>query len=153
MMSKITIFKPHTINLAMQILLAMLFVYSALTKLLESAKFSKEMLFSPLLPEFSIQYLVYVVPLVEIAAVVCLFYSHPTIRKIGFYLSFFMMLCFTLYLTVLYTQFANIPCACGGILGGMSYPVHIAFNIFFTLVALVGIYTNEDKPTSEPQTA
>jgi hypothetical protein len=36
-------------------------------------------------------------------------------------------------------------------LGGMSYPVHIAFNIFFTLVALVGIYTSEDKPTTAPQ--
>jgi hypothetical protein len=35
-----------------------------------------------------------------------------------------------------------------------SYPVHIAFNIFFTIVALIGIYTadaeNDDHAPAKP---
>jgi hypothetical protein len=137
------------------ILLFALFLYSSLIKLVESQKFLWELTTSPLLSYLSISpgLIQYPLPITELSIAISLFFDNT--RKVGLYFSFTLMVLFTFYLSVLFTQFANIPCACGGILGGMSYPVHIAFNIFFTLVAVVGIYTSADSTNehSAPHTA
>jgi hypothetical protein len=121
----------------------MLFLYSGLTKLIESENFLWELAKSPLLSSIYIhpEFIRYPLPILEVSIANALLFDRT--RKVGLYLSFVLMVCFTLYLVILVTQFANLPCSCGGILGGMSYPVHIAFNIVFTLVALVGIYTSD----------
>ena len=134
------------INLVARTLLAILLMYASIEKLRDVNLFTLQMYKSPLLPEKFIPFLAILIPVVEILLAFMLYL--PKTKSIGFYGSFFLMLCFSFYLIVLTSFFSNIPCACGGILGGMSYSVHIAFNIFFTLVALVGIYTddNDSKP-------
>lgn len=131
--------------------LAVLFVYSAIVKLFHHDTFFLELSRSPLIPNEMVHLISFLIPTVEILLAIGLLIQRTNL--IGLYGSFFLMLCFTFYLVILTNFFANIPCACGGILGGMSYPVHIAFNIFFTFVALVGIYTSEEQqPMTEPQT-
>lgn len=150
-----TMLSPSQIHTLTRLSLFSLFLYSATIKWLQQIKFTLELAKSPLIPEMFIAPLAYTIPVIEIAICILLFIERT--KKVGIYLSFALMLLFTLYLVALITIPTNgeiIPCACGGILGGMSYPVHIAFNIFFfTLVALVGIYTSEEKQVLVKQTA
>lgn len=136
------------LNSIARTLLAILLIYASVEKLRDVNLFTLQMYKSPLLPEKLVPFLAIFIPAVEIL-LACMLYL-PKIKFIGFYGSFFLMLCFSLYLIALTRLFSNIPCACGGILGGMSYPVHIAFNIAFTLIALVGIYTSDHD--SKPDT-
>jgi hypothetical protein len=139
------------INAGARILLFLLFFYAASQKVLHPEQFRKELAISPLFSGEMASILLFAVPFIEIVLIVGLTIEH--IQKFALYGAFALMVSFTVYILILITNFSTIPCACGGILGGMSYPVHIAFNIFFTLVALLGIYTSEDKPTTAPQSA
>jgi hypothetical protein len=142
--------KVH-LSLATRLALMLLFLYAGTTKLVGGKIFTQEMMRSHLLPETIIYLLRWIIPCVELSVGFMLL--KESTKLWGFYASFFLMVSFTTYLISLIIIFIYPPCACGGILGGMSYPVHIAFNIFFTLVALLGIYTSEEKsPTSEPKT-
>jgi len=120
-----------------------LFAYAALMKYLGHLKFMIELAKSPFINEILILPISYLLPAVELVLSLCLVFKRT--KMVGLYAAFGLMLLFTLYLLALVMLPASetIPCACGGILGGMSYPVHIAFNIAFTLIALVGIYTSE----------
>lgn len=134
-----------------RISLLALFIYSGLSKVIGFEKFSISIARSPLITDDILWLVAYGVPIVELICSILLWFDKTKYQ--GFILSFFLLLIFTLYIMALIILFTNVPCSCGGIFGSMSYPVHIAFNIFFTLVALVGIYTSEDKPISEPQAA
>jgi hypothetical protein len=118
-------------------LLTMLFVYAATVKALDYSRFVNDMGKSPLLASFSKPLIAPVILGLEYVTVLLL--NVTATRKLGLYASFFIMLMFSLYLSTLYFFYTNIPCACGGILGKISYPVHIAFNIFCTLLALCGV--------------
>jgi hypothetical protein len=141
------------LNYTARIGLIVLFAYAGTSKLIARQGFAHDMMRSLLLPVQAVVVLQWVLPVVELVVVVALI-QEPT-KLIGFYASAFLMLLFTGYLVALIVVFTYPPCACGGILGGMSYPVHIAFNIFFTLVAVVGIYTSTDDTNehSAPHTA
>jgi hypothetical protein len=134
-----------TVSHYAQFALFTLFLYSALMKSWYPMKFRIELARSPLVPEILILPISYFLPTIEFIVCMCLLIEKT--RKTGAYIALSLMTAFTLYLLILvsFPYHENIPCACGGILGGMSYPVHIAFNIFFTLVALVGIYTSENN--------
>jgi hypothetical protein len=130
------------IQAILQIALVSLFAYSGAVKLFDRTTFVFALVKSPLIPASEIITLIsYSLPLIELLIAGALLFEKT--KLIGFYLSFFLMSLFTVYLIVLVSAFSNLPCSCGGILGGMSYPVHIAFNIVFTLVALAGIYTSD----------
>ncbi|WP_343672564.1 MauE/DoxX family redox-associated membrane protein [Chitinophaga sp.] len=118
-------------------LLGLLFMYAAVVKAMDYNLFLADMSKSPLLVKYDKQLLGPAVLGVEFLIVALL--SFTTTRKSGLFLSFFVMLLFTLYLGTLYFFYTNIPCSCGGILGKMSYPTHIAFNAGFTLLAATGV--------------
>ena len=127
----------NTLLVVITFLLTVLFFYAATVKALDYSRFIDSMGQSPLLVHFSKPLLAPVILGLEYMA--ALLVNIPAMRKAGMYLSFFIMLTFSLYLSMLYFFFDNIPCSCGGILGNMSYPVHIGFNVFFTLLALYGV--------------
>ncbi|GAA0537661.1 MauE/DoxX family redox-associated membrane protein [Chitinophaga japonensis] len=128
-------------------LLTILFIYAPTVKALEYGRFIDSMGQSPLLAGISKPLLAPVVLGVEYLIVILL--NIPATRRLGLYASFFVMLTFSVYLVTLFYFFDNIPCSCGGILGYMSYPTHIAFNIFFTLLSLAGIFLSR-KPDTKP---
>ncbi|HYE54656.1 MAG TPA: MauE/DoxX family redox-associated membrane protein [Chitinophagaceae bacterium] len=122
---------------AARLVLAVTFFYAALAKGTDFSQFTLQMKQSPLLETFNTNYIGIGVLAVEIITG-CLLSIHHTFR-LGLYASFFIMLLFSAYLAVLHFGYSNAPCACGGILGSLSYPAHIAFNITLTLLALAGI--------------
>lgn len=126
-------------NLAAGLLLTLLFLYAALSKLLILGKFQEQLAESPLIPVSIIRPVSMGLPILELTIPVLL--NIERLRKLGLYLSFFLMSFFSLYLIVLTTTSAHVPCACGGILGKMSYSVHILFNIFFTILTFIGLLT------------
>lgn len=119
------------------ILISMLFTYAAIFKAMDYSLFLSDMSKSPLLVKYDMNLLAPVVLGTEFLIVVLL--NFPVTRKTGFFLSFFVMAIFSLYLSTLYFFFTNIPCSCGGILGKMPYPVHIVFNICFTVLSGTGV--------------
>lgn len=119
------------------VLLIVLFIYTASSKLLDIAAFRKQMMNQPL-PEAIRQNLVWLVPLSETTA--SIFLIIKPLRLYGFLLAFLLMLAFTLYVSLILAKaFAYIPCSCGGILNTLSWEAHLILNIVFTLLALAGV--------------
>jgi len=120
-----------------------LMLYAGTVKLLNVPLFKEQMSKSPLIPEILIPYIGYLLPLAEILIALLIIIKRTT--RMGLLLSFIVMLMFTFYLIFLTSLFENVPCSCGGILGQMSYTVHIIFNISFTILAWMGFSLYEDR--------
>lgn len=130
---------PETICL----LFILLFVYTAVSKFLDHENFRAVIGQSPLLTRFA-PVLAIVVPVAEI--VIALLLVLPRYRRAGLYASFAMMMLFTTYIIVLMTLAEKVPCSCGGVISRMTWTQHLYFNIFFVLLALLGmwLYTRPD---------
>ncbi|QNK64399.1 hypothetical protein H7F33_07945 [Pedobacter sp. PAMC26386] len=142
--------KINYIQIAIVVLLCTLFMYAGIFKAMDYPLFLSDLSKSPLLVRYDKGMLAPVVLGTEFLIV--LFLSFSVTRRTGLFLSFFVMLLFTFYLSTLYFFYTNIPCSCGGILGKMSYPVHITFNAVFTLMAAAGVLLNtyQDRGKAVP---
>lgn len=129
--------KKHFILQTICFLLCILFFYAASMKAMEFSQFTADIAKSPLLANIPPVITGVLTIVTEVVAAILV--ALPGTRKAGLYLSAFLMLSFSLYMSVLYFFYTNIPCSCGGILGQMGYPTHIVFNIAFTLLAFTGI--------------
>jgi len=130
--------KRNTIVTILRYLLVILFIYAATAKALNYKVFVADIAKSPLLGNLNNTILAPLVLGLEFLTAGLLQFK-ATIKP-GFYLSSFLMLTFTLYLGTLYFFYTNIPCSCGGILGRMSYPIHISFNLLFTILSFAGTF-------------
>ncbi|HZX74210.1 MAG TPA: MauE/DoxX family redox-associated membrane protein [Cyclobacteriaceae bacterium] len=117
-------------------LLVVLFVYAAVSKLMDMEQFGIQLGQSPLVTSFS-NVLIVAVPAVEIITAICL--AVPAFRLIGLYAGFSLMALFTFYIVAILHLDSNIPCSCGGILEAMGWREHLIFNIIFSLIALTGV--------------
>jgi len=138
--------EPHTIRrearkaLFLTILsytLSILFIYAATLKTMDYNAFVADIAKSPLLTKIRNTTLAPL--LLGLEFVTALLLPFRTTMKAGLYLSSCLMLLLTLYLATLYFFFTRIPCSCGGILGMMPYPVHIVFNLLFTILSFTGV--------------
>jgi hypothetical protein len=117
-------------------LLITMFCYAAVSKGIHPDVFYNQMIQSPLLPQPWIRLFSYLVPVLELLIVGLLIFSKT--RLWGLYLSAYLMFAFSFYLISLTTFFGdNVPCACGGILGKMTYRVHITFNLLFSVLTVI----------------
>lgn len=128
-------------------ILVLMLLYAGTSKLVIINQFHDQMMESPLIPRPLIPMLAWLIPISEIAIAWLLVFEKT--RKVSFYLSFFLMLVFTLYLTKLKIFAENAPCACGGVLGSVGYMEHILFNLFFTFIALYGCIKLGKKSISQ----
>lgn len=120
-------------------LLMMLFVYASVSKLLIVDDFQGQLMQSPLMPRAAIKLISIGVPAIELIVVFMLLFRRTI--ELGFYLSFFLMLSFTLYLIALVVTAGDIvPCSCGGILGQLDFGIHIVFNVVFCAFSVIGLY-------------
>lgn len=123
-------------------ILAALFFYASLSKLLDYKKAKEEMM-NQVFPASIAEVFTWLIPTIEILLVILLLNSKT--RKIALQFSLALLTLFTLYITVVMTGiFGRIPCSCGGILNNMSYGVHILFNLFFIMLATVGLALEYD---------
>jgi uncharacterized membrane protein YphA (DoxX/SURF4 family) len=129
-------------------LFILLFVYAALSKLLDYDEFRVQVSKSPLLTAFT-GWVIWLVPAVEI--VIALLLAIPRWRLPALYASFTLMVMFTAYIVAILHFSDFIPCSCGGILQNMNWDQHLVFNIFFIVLALTGVllYSQDtDDPVS-----
>lgn len=124
------------INETITLLLVLLFIYAAISKLIEFDKFKIQIGKSPLLTSFS-SVVTVGVPAVEIMLSVLLVINAT--RMLAFYGSLFLMTLFTAYLIAILNFSYYIPCSCGGILQGLSWKTHIIFNLAFIVLIIWGI--------------
>jgi hypothetical protein len=117
-------------------LLVFLFVYAAVSKLLDFGKFRYQLGQSPFITSIS-WLVVWVIPIGEIAISILLIIR--VTRASGLYLSFFLMLLFTGYIFIMLKYSSYLPCSCGGVLSNMSWKQHFVFNLAFSALALAGI--------------
>lgn len=120
----------------------LLFVYAAISKLITFEAFQVQLTQSPLLSAYAniIAYLVLGAELL-FALLLCL----KTTRLLGLYLSYGLMVAFTLYIYLILNYSDFIPCSCGGILEKMGWNEHLWFNIIVSLLALVALFFEEHK--------
>lgn len=130
--------KNNFFLLLIRIMLAFLFIYAGLVKLLNLSFFRFTLSQSPLIIPSTINLISIFIPVIELLTALMLIFTKT--YKIGLLFSLFLMNMFTIYLLALITFYSKIPCACGGILGKTSYTVHILFNLLYIGITLAGIY-------------
>lgn len=126
-------------------LLVLLFVYAAVSKLSIYGTFKMQLLKSPYTTSFASD-IAWSLPAVELGAATLLIIKRT--RLLGLYLSFFLMLLFTGYIYAILHFSSYVPCSCGGILSKMNWGTHFLLNIFFTMLAVIGIVLDKPEETS-----
>lgn len=124
------------------LLYILLFVYAAISKLLDFENFQVQLAQSPLLSAYA-QFIAPLVLTVELLIVFIL--SFKSTRLLGIYSSFFLMIAFTMYIYLILNYSDFIPCSCGGILEKMGWTTHLVFNIFFIVLSLTTILLLENN--------
>lgn len=117
-------------------LFIVLFFYAAATKLINYNGFVGQIAKSPLLTN-NAEWIAWLIPVIEIAITIML--AVPATRLPGLFASFGLMTMFTLYIIVILSFSKELPCSCGGILNTLDWKDHLILNIFFVLLAMLGI--------------
>ncbi len=129
--------KKSTILEVISALFILLFVYTAVSKLSDYQGFVATLSRSPLIGSKAVT-IGWALPVGELLVSILLFI--PKFRKIGMYVSLALMVLFTGYLIyMIYFDGGELPCSCGGVLNKMSWKQHLVFNIFFSLLGLLGV--------------
>lgn len=129
-------------------LFIILFIYAALTKLIEYEKFRVQIGQSPLLTAFA-GWIAWTVPAAEILISIMLLFGR--LRLTGLYAAFSLMVMFTTYIICILTLSLYVPCSCGGVLEKLGWTEHLIFNIAFIIMAAVAILLSyrKEKPISQ----
>lgn len=118
----------------------LLFFYTAFSKIITYAAFLKVLSDLPMIGGIH-QYVAGTVIGLEIGFGMLLVV--PRSRITGLWLSLGLMLLFTVYLGYHVMVHSKLPCSCGGVISGMTWPMHVAFNIAFILLALSALWMNQ----------
>ncbi|MDQ0107494.1 putative membrane protein YphA (DoxX/SURF4 family) [Chitinophaga terrae (ex Kim and Jung 2007)] len=124
------------------LLLILLFVYTGVSKFLDFERFQLVIEQTNLLKPHAV-WLKWVVPISEL--IIAGMLATPRTRLLGLYLSTILMLSFTLYVAGVLKFSDRLPCSCGGIINEMSWPMHLIFNIVFTILTILGIWISKFK--------
>jgi hypothetical protein len=118
-------------------LLAFLWFYAAVSKLIDFEKFEISMHKQPVWPV--IQFLlIYSLPPAEIATGILLLFKKTV--KAGLVISFVLFAVFTVYIILILSRFyGQVPCSCGGVIQHMGWKFHLFFNIFFLALTITSI--------------
>lgn len=111
----------------------LLFVYAAVSKLLDYTSFKIQIGQSPVLSAYA-GWLAWVVPAFEL--IIAIFLVVPKLRFIGLLGFYIIMVSFTTYILIILNYSDFIPCSCGGILENLSWTQHLVLNGLFCLTAL-----------------
>ncbi|WP_313239762.1 MauE/DoxX family redox-associated membrane protein [Sphingobacterium multivorum] len=127
--------KKHFVK-TVSILLALLFMYAAASKLLDFENFQVQLAQSPLLSAYA-GIISYLILIIEFAVAIALCVTST--RFIALYGSLALMVAFTIYIYLILNYSDFIPCSCGGILEKLGWKEHLIFNICFVVLSLGAI--------------
>ena len=118
-------------------LLILLFVYAAFSKLLAFGQFRFVLNRAPLTGNYSTLFAV-LIPTIEL--IIAALLITPGSSNAGLISAISLLMVFTTYLAFMVLTDPNLPCSCGGVIQQLSWKQHIAFNIFFIVLGIIGIY-------------
>ena len=130
------VMKKSTVVEIISSLLVLLFMYAAVSKLLDYQTFKVQLSKSPFITQFA-SITAWALPIGEILVGLALTFKRT--RLIGLYVSLFLMTMFTAYIYAMLHYSYYIPCSCGGILSEMTWTQHLWFNIGFVVLSITGI--------------
>lgn len=136
--------KKSTIVEIISALFILLFVYTAVSKLIKATRFENTISKSPLIKDFA-ETISIGLPVLEIVIAVLLVL--PATRLIGLWSATVAMFVFTIYIGYMLAFTTDLPCSCGGVLEQMTWRQHLVFNIALIVVGMLGIafYRKEDR--------
>ncbi|SHM43592.1 MauE/DoxX family redox-associated membrane protein [Flavobacterium chilense] len=117
-------------------LYVVLFVYAAVSKLLDFENFRVQLGQSPLLSAFA-GVITWIVPALELF--IALLIVSKRWRIIGLFGALGLMIMFTAYIFIILNYSSFVPCSCGGILEKLGWTEHLFFNLVFIMLAAAGI--------------
>ncbi|HEX8014621.1 MAG TPA: MauE/DoxX family redox-associated membrane protein [Flavobacterium sp.] len=123
-------------------LYVLLFVYAAVSKILDFENFQVQLGQSPLLSAFAVG-VAWLVPGTELLIALALII--PKFRSLGLLGAFTLMTMFSVYIFIILHYSSFVPCSCGGILEKMTWNVHLVFNSVFVLLAALAIVWHAKK--------
>jgi uncharacterized membrane protein YphA (DoxX/SURF4 family) len=118
------------------ILYICLFVYAAVSKLLDYENFQVQLGQSPLLSAFA-GWLSWLVPVIELAIAMLLVFRCT--RTFAQFCGYTLMVMFTAYIYIMLNYSSYTPCSCGGVLEKMSWETHLLFNFGFMIIGAAAI--------------
>ena len=118
------------------LLIASLFLYAAVSKIMDNTLFKEQLAVSPLLGHVA-GLMAWSLPKVELAAVLLLIV--PRWRLKGLYTFQILMILFTIYILGMLAFSDHLPCSCGGLLQQLSWKQHVVFNGAFIVLAGIAI--------------
>lgn len=103
-----------------------------MNKLLQVDSFQLNIAKTAVFPEKLIEFVSYSVMLIEVIAIILLVFK----KKHGLVFCFYMFLSFTFY--IIYLRFFDKyeVCGCGGVLNGLSFPIHLLINLSLISISL-----------------
>lgn len=122
------------------ILLIMLWIYTAVSKLMDFAQFRSQLSRQAFISDYAGLF-AWLLPLIELIAAILLMLSIT--RKAGLLLSFSLMAVFTAYIGMIaFGIVEKTACSCGGVLSMLGFKEHFWFNLFFLVLSALGLYLN-----------
>ncbi|MDR7371069.1 MauE/DoxX family redox-associated membrane protein [Flavobacterium aquidurense] len=118
------------------LLYILLFIYAAISKILDFENFQVQLGQSPILSAFA-SWISWLVPIIEI--IISLLLCIPKFRNFGLFGAFSLMIMFTAYIFIVLHFSSFVPCSCGGILEKMSWNIHLFFNVLFVFLAAAAL--------------
>jgi len=125
-------------------LYVVLFVYAAVSKMLDFKNFQVQLAQSPLITSFA-GWVSYMVIGAELAIAVTLCFRR--LQAMALQAAFSLMLMFSAYIVLIMYFSPFVPCSCGGILEHMDWGQHLVFNLVFTCFAFVGVMLDHANTT------
>lgn len=110
---------------SISLLYILLFVYAAVSKLLDFENFQVQLGQSTLLGFFA-GFISYAVIIAELAIASLLMFSIT--RTFALYLGYALMVLFTFYIYFILHFSPSIPCSCGGVIENLNWNQHLLFN-------------------------
>jgi hypothetical protein len=144
---KLTATLREKFKITISYLFILLFVYAAVSKLMDFQNFQVQLGQSPLLSSYA-EYVSFGVIGSELLISIIL--GIPQYRTYALYLAIALMSMFTSYIIIILNFSAYVPCSCGGILEKLGWTEHLLFNIFFIVSGCVAILLNNHIKKAVP---
>ena len=127
---------------AIVLVLSVLFIYTATSKLVRIDTFQSQLEGMPYLSPYE-TWLTWTVPFMELViAGLLLIEKH---RTLAMYASLLLLWSFTIYIAIVLQFSDSIPCSCGGVLSMLGWQDHILFNLTFMALAFCAILLNRKQ--------
>ena len=120
----------------------LLFVYAAVSKLVDFENFQVQIAQSPLLSAFA-TFIAYAVVIGEL--IIALMLCFKKSKTLGLYLFLGFMTAFTVYIYLILNYSPFVPCSCGGGLEKMGWWEHLWFNGVVCLMTIAFIFLSNNS--------